>query len=229
MSDFKTTIKRMFWRIEAKPEGGFIARCSDATVPPLEGATREELQKKIQEKLVSDLGSQFPGLALNLGKPVTKSVSVVTLEKGSTAPESAAPAAQGVKGAIERWVTENAESMLENKFPPELVEQLKSQAVDGKMKIMITKTTTGGSGTLETRANTVSFGGDKLPFGPPSPASQAAGSLPPSSPVSASFSGSQLDTGSPITPVSGSSSFLKVLFAALVVLGLLFISLHLKK
>lgn len=230
MSDFKTTITRMFWRIEPKPEGGFIARCSDATVPPLEGATKAEVQQKIQEKLTSDLASQFPGLKLNLGKPETKSFSVVSLDKTPPSPDTTAqPAEGGVKGAITRWVTENAAAALEKKLPPELVEQLKSQALEGKLKITVTKTTNVGSGEVETRANTFSFTGAKLPFGSSAPATGASGSLPPSSPVSASFSGTQLDTGSPITPASGSSSFLKFLFAALVVLGLMFLFLHLKK
>jgi hypothetical protein len=62
--ELKHLVQRFVYRIESKPEGGFIARASDPTVPPLEAATREELQRKIQEKLFAALGEAFPNLKL---------------------------------------------------------------------------------------------------------------------------------------------------------------------
>ncbi len=62
--ELKHLAQRFIYRIEAKPEGGFIARAADPTVPPLEAPTREELQQKIQAKLVAALGEAFPGLKL---------------------------------------------------------------------------------------------------------------------------------------------------------------------
>ena len=62
--ELKHLTQRFIYRIEPKPEGGFIARATDPTVPPLEAPTREELQQKIQARLVGALGEAFPGLKL---------------------------------------------------------------------------------------------------------------------------------------------------------------------
>ena len=51
------------WKIESKPEGGFIAR-ADNPADTIEAATREEIEAKIREKLVALLGSDFSGLDL---------------------------------------------------------------------------------------------------------------------------------------------------------------------
>lgn len=70
-----------YW-IEAKPEGGFIARPSGAlpdgsAMETIEGATREEVQEKIQAKLTELIEQQFPtafkfgGLNLLLNKKVS--------------------------------------------------------------------------------------------------------------------------------------------------------------
>jgi hypothetical protein len=56
-----------------------------------------------------------------------------------------------------------------------------------------------------------------------------SGALAPSNPVSASFSGTNLDSTSPIIPVSGSGSFLRFLLAAIVLAGILFFFLYLKR
>jgi hypothetical protein len=62
--ELKQLVQRYVYRIEPKPEGGFVARATDPTMPTLEAPTREELQQKIQEKLVAELGERFPGLRL---------------------------------------------------------------------------------------------------------------------------------------------------------------------
>ena len=61
------------WRIEAKPEGGFIAR-SDDPADTLEAATREEIEAKIRERLVAVMGSGLSELdlsGLDLTHPAT--------------------------------------------------------------------------------------------------------------------------------------------------------------
>ena len=65
--DLKRLVTQFVYRIEPKPEGGFIARATDPSVPPLEAATREELRKKIQEKIFAALSAEFPGLNLPEG------------------------------------------------------------------------------------------------------------------------------------------------------------------
>ena len=61
------------WKIESKPEGGFIAR-ADNPADTIEAATREEIEAKIREKLAAMLGSDFSELdlsGLDLTKPGT--------------------------------------------------------------------------------------------------------------------------------------------------------------
>jgi hypothetical protein len=60
--DVKRLIAQFTYRIEPKPEGGFVAHASDPTAPPLEAATREELQRKIQATINAALVAQFPRL-----------------------------------------------------------------------------------------------------------------------------------------------------------------------
>lgn len=64
--DLKSLVTHFAYRIEPKPEGGFIAHASDPSVPPLEAPTREELQQKIQQNIFSALSAEFPGLKLPL-------------------------------------------------------------------------------------------------------------------------------------------------------------------
>jgi hypothetical protein len=66
MEFFKQTISKFIYRIEPKPDGGFIARTADGAMPPLEASTREELQQKIQEAISATLATEFPGLKLPL-------------------------------------------------------------------------------------------------------------------------------------------------------------------
>ena len=64
--ELKRLISHFTYRIEPKPEGGFIAHPSDPTVPPLEASTRKELQQKIQANIGAALAAEFPGLKLPL-------------------------------------------------------------------------------------------------------------------------------------------------------------------
>jgi hypothetical protein len=62
--ELKNLVKQFSYRIEAKPEGGFIARSTDPAVPALEASTREELQRQIAEKFSAALAESFPGLKI---------------------------------------------------------------------------------------------------------------------------------------------------------------------
>ncbi|HWY71360.1 MAG TPA: hypothetical protein VNX88_22020 [Terriglobales bacterium] len=57
--DIKTTTTTFRYRIEAKPGGGFIARAEEGSSENLEGATREEVQQKIDDKLTSLVGAML--------------------------------------------------------------------------------------------------------------------------------------------------------------------------
>jgi hypothetical protein len=64
--DLKRLVSQFSYRIEQKPEGGFIAHASGPSIPPLEAPTREELLKVIQQKVVANLSTEFPDLKLAL-------------------------------------------------------------------------------------------------------------------------------------------------------------------
>ena len=61
--EIKTTTTKFRFRIESKPGGGFIARPEEGMSEILEGATREEVQQKIDDKLTAMVGQ-----VLNNGK-----------------------------------------------------------------------------------------------------------------------------------------------------------------
>jgi len=62
--DVTKTVTKIIYRIEPNPEGGFIARPSgqpgDPAMEPIVGATREEVQQKIEAKLTELIQQQMP-------------------------------------------------------------------------------------------------------------------------------------------------------------------------
>lgn len=63
----RRTVTSFSYKIESKPEGGFIARSSDPSIPSLEAETREELQKQIQAKVASVVSAETGGLGSPFG------------------------------------------------------------------------------------------------------------------------------------------------------------------
>ena len=57
--DTKSTTTIFRYRIEPKPGGGFIARAEEGPAETLEGATQEEVQQKIDDKLTSLVGDML--------------------------------------------------------------------------------------------------------------------------------------------------------------------------
>lgn len=228
--EIKRTISRIAYRIEEKPEGGFIARCSDPNMPALEAASRFELEQQIKAKITAEMESLFPGLKIPFDQSETKFITLETKPDGGFTAQPGDASLQssggGTKNSVEQWLTDKAVTLVEKNLPPELVEQLKHQQIDGKIKIALTKV---GTDTKFRREYVVSTGkaGDlfsRFLTG----RQKTSGALEPSNPVSASFSGTNLDSTSPITPGSN-SSFLRFVAAALVLIGMLFFFLYLKK
>jgi len=88
----KRLVTHFAYKIEPKPEGGFIARATDPTVPPLEAPTREELQQKIQQNILSALTAEFPALKLPLdGKKLQMSFHVEDTPGGGFSIHSSDP------------------------------------------------------------------------------------------------------------------------------------------
>ena len=128
--EFKTVINRVLYRIEAKPGGGFIATCKDSSLPPIEGASRTEVEQKIQESISANLASQFPSLKpLFERKEVKLSYHIDPKPGGGYIvhhgdPNSGDPAHQPIEGSTR----EHVESLIESKLFSALMERLPPEA-----------------------------------------------------------------------------------------------------
>jgi hypothetical protein len=116
--ELKHLVQRFVYRIESKPEGGFIARAADPTVPPLEAATREELQQKIQEKLFAALGEAFPNLKLPVeDKQLKCDVHIERRPGGGIAVFSEQTGKTGLEPVIEAKNAEELLGFVDKHFP----------------------------------------------------------------------------------------------------------------
>jgi hypothetical protein len=103
-----TILRKFAYRIEERPEGGFIARPIDPSMETLEGATRKEVQQKVETRLSELLGvpldtfklsdiSRIPGS--NFKVTVTKSSRMLTPtgleDTGISSPPPIAPVENG--------------------------------------------------------------------------------------------------------------------------------------
>jgi len=181
--EFKHVITRIPYKIEPKPEGGFVARAADPTVPALEAPTREELHQKI----FAAIRAEFP--QLNLGAS-SKNVEVslqVDAQKGGFS-YSTIPSADGSTPNLSELESRSLEKLLgfaAKHLTPELSKQLAAQAGNASFKLVINK-------NVWLRGNS---GPQGLTFGAPKNPSLSAGAGIP-----------QLDAGAgtidgrPITP-----------------------------
>jgi hypothetical protein len=123
--DLKHVIARIPYKIEPKPEGGFIARATDPSVPPIEAATREELTQKI----LAAVRSEFPELEIPAGgKNAQVSVQLKTGNDGlfvSTNPNEAAGTEHPID--MNNPALEKLLSFATKHLAPELAQQLAAQ------------------------------------------------------------------------------------------------------
>ena len=92
--DTKATVTKFTYRIEEKPDGGFVARADDSALETLEGVSREELQKKIQEKLTALVEDQIQRQFKIGGADVRVNVvrkAATKLQSGNSSPEFPSP------------------------------------------------------------------------------------------------------------------------------------------
>ncbi len=208
--ELKHLVKQFAYRIEPKPEGGFIARAGDPTIPPLEAPTRAELQKQIQAKIASVLAVEFPGLKLPSaqGKERTFSFHIEHTPEGGFAIHSSDPNEQVIQANthedIENRLAEKLVGFIGKHFAPELSQALAGQANPADIKVIVNRKTF----TVNTHAQPVDSG--------------ETHDLQPANAL-------QLNAGdnSPITPESsGSWNIFRFLLAALVVGLMLYLFLH---
>jgi hypothetical protein len=230
--DLKQLITHFTFRIEPKPGGGFIAHATDPSVPPLEAATREELQQKIQAQIRVALSQEFPGLKMQLdGKQPNFSFHIERKPEGgfeihSTDPNSA-PTIAANHDEVESHFAEKFLAVMGKQILPQLAPGLAAQLASGNIKVFINQKTglTVTSGSQPALSNTQEFAGNSspAPFQPGvtaptfSSSSSSSGFQGPSSSVSNSEALSNTDD-SPIKPEpSGSWAFLRIVFVLAVI------------
>jgi hypothetical protein len=162
--ELKRLITYFTYRIEPKPEGGFIAHATDPTVPPLEAPSREELQGKIQANIAAGLASEFPGLKLPVEKQQLKfAFHIEHKPGGGLAIHSADPSAQPIEGAtqevIESQFAEKLITFVGKHFMPELSQALAAQG-SGDIKVFVNRKTgfTVNAGSMRTDDATIEDG-----------------------------------------------------------------------
>src|SRR5215468_7133396 len=142
--ELKHIVQRCVYRIEPKPEGGFIARASDPSVAPIEGATREEVQQQIQSKLVATLGEAFPGLKIPEpgGKQVSYAMHVDRKPGGGFSVHTDNPGTPGFNPAAQEKFDHYAEELLGfvDKHFPHLSDQISAQVVGRELQVFTTTT-----------------------------------------------------------------------------------------
>jgi len=168
--DFKQLVTHFAYKIEPKPEGGFIARASDPSVPPLEAPTRAELQQKIQQNILKALSNEFPGLKLPAeGKHLELSFHVERKPGGGFSIHSADATAP----VIETSDQKEFESTFMEKFMgfagkhlmPELSQAVAAQVGSADVKFVV-------NGKTSFRVNS---GPEGLTFGAPKTLAASAG------------------------------------------------------
>ena len=217
--ELKRLITHFTYRIEPKPEGGFIAHTSDPTVRPLEAPTREELQRKIQENIAAGLASEFPGLKLPLEKQQLKFAFHIERKPGcGFAIHSADPDAPLIEGAtheeIESHFAEKLIAFVGKHFIPELSRALAAQG-SGDIKVFVNRktgfTVNPGSHTIQTPDVTI----EDAKLGDAKTANASFGSV-----------GDAMDN-SPITPETSSSwTIFGFMLALLIIAAMMYFFLH---
>ena len=232
--ELKRLISHFTYRIEPKPEGGFIAHPTDPAVPPLEAATREELQRKIQANILAGLASEFPGLKLPPQNQELKfAFHIERKPGGGFVIQSADPAAQPIEVAthddIESHFAEKLIAFVGKHFMPELGKAFAAQGNSADIGVFVNQKT----------GVTVNAGGHTLSLG-------IARNLPPAGPsqlTDAKIEDAKLADGkttnpnfgsiagtisnSPITPeASNSWPVFRFLMALLIVAAFIYFFLH---
>ena len=224
--ELKHLVTRFVYRIEPKPEGGFIARASDPSVPPLEAPTRTELQQKIQQTILTGLADEFPGLKLPKATHTEFAFHVEHTPDGSFDIHSADPNVGVIKTASqEEFQSRFLEKLLGfagKHLTPELSQAL-AQLNSGDIKVVVNKTVLTAKGSPK-----ISLGGSAfLPLGVSVQSKSGAGPL--------TLNGAQPDQVSiggtignaPILPEkSNFGKFLRLLLTAFILVAVLYFLLH---
>jgi len=217
--ELKRIITKFTYRIEPKPEGGFIAHANDPSLPPLEAPTRLELQQKIQANISAALAAEFPGLKLPAENQELKfNFHIEAKPGGGFIIHSHDPGAEPIEGAtheeIEHPFAEKLAGVLGKYFMPELSQALANQGGSGDVKVFVNRKV----------SFTAQAGSHKLTLGDAQDL-QPAGSIQPQDAKSGGLVAP--NDSSPITPeTSGSWTIFRFLLTLLVIAALMYFFLH---
>src|SRR5262249_24637655 len=158
LMEFKDVLSQFIYRIEARPGGGFIGTSRDPAATPIEGATREEGQKKIQERIAAAMATQFPEIRPALERSNVhlhyhiepKAGGGYTIHHGNPASTISAHAAEGsMLEHLENLIESQIFSAIVNHLPPEtrseMEQKINSGGIDVEMDRTVSVTTKSGS------------------------------------------------------------------------------------
>lgn len=229
--DLKRVVSQFAYHIEPKPEGGFIARAGDPSIPPLEAPSRQELQKKIQEKIFAALATEFPELKLPTdGTQRQFAFHVERKPDGGFEIHSSDPSTGVVHAATEHdlqsRVLEKVLNIAGQRLMPELAKTIAANGLAGDVKVVVNTKT----------AVTLNNGSRGLKFALTNNSAQSSTPANPTAPPqgTASLSTSTFSdvnsalNAAPITPEpSNFGRVLRVILAAAVLAALIyFFALH---
>jgi hypothetical protein len=145
--ELKRLITHFTYKIEPKPEGGFVAHASDPSVPPLEAPTREELQQKIQANIASTLAAEFPGLKLPARTNEVKFNFHIEHRPGSgfilnSTDGKELPVVGGTHAEIQSHFAEKLLNALGQRLTPEDSKALATPPAVGDVKVMVNRNVT---------------------------------------------------------------------------------------
>lgn len=232
--ELKRLITHFTYRIEPKPEGGFVAHATDPSAPALEAPTREELQNKIQANIFAALEMEFPGLKIPTeGKEAHFAFHIEHKPEGGFAIRSADPSVPAIEGATHEEIShpfaEKLFTFLGHYLMPELEKALAAQGGSADVKVTATTNT---RFALNHKTNVFSSQGGETLF-PPGSLESVIVEAPRSFTVDASTISTgqnaqkELASNSPITPESSSIwNTLRLLMALGVVAVMVYIFMH---
>jgi hypothetical protein len=230
--ELKRLITHFTYRIEAKPEGGFIAHASDPTLPPLEAATREQLQQKIQANIAAALAAEFPGLKLPLENQELKlAFHIERKPGGGFAIHSADPNVQSIEAAthdeIESHLAEKLVGFLGKHLAPELSQALASQGNSGDIKVFVNRKV---GFTLKAGSHGFSLNAARgIPAGSTQPIDGTIQDANPGNGTTNTYFGNagQMISNSPITPETSSSwKTFAFLLGVVIISALMYVFFH---
>lgn len=215
--DLKRLMPYFTYHIEAKSDGGFIARAADPSLPPLEAPTQFELRQKIQENISAALATEIPGLKLPAGNQQLKATFHIERNSdGSFAIHTSDPNSSPIEAApheIESKFAEKFIGFVGKHVLPQLSPELASQLSSGDIKVFVSSNIRGGAGMFTPTGTQTLSPTDLMKSlesgGQPAPSSNAV------SPITSTISYSD----SPIKPETSSSGNLLRFLLALLILG----------